>query len=306
VGVVTLQICAKKLRGGGDDGVGANNDESMDTNDEFMNTDTETKMNSTPSTPERKGQLAESECPPAPLRLRRALSSATDSDTSPETCCNAVPRVLIPTVADHKGLGILAGDFIKPDPGLTLRERETYILDELHRWLDGRIQVHAREAGVACTREELEGAVMTGMWPAARLCLLVEELGGDRADGSRQVPEELYHAAAVFAEGVCQAYLVEGVEPDCAAEELAVGFVTVDRLPDGRTILDCWNAPSVFEPLRNATPLREEGLEDRIERALSFWEIPLKLEMPLWVWVALTLWVLLYAWLVAVVVSVRS
>jgi hypothetical protein len=270
-------------------------------NDESITETNETKMNSTPSTPERVGQLGESECPPAPLRLRRAMSSATDSDTSPAACCDTVPRVLIPTVADHKGLGILAGDFIKPDPGLTRSERKTYILNELHRWLDGRIQVHAREAGVACTLEEMEGAVMTGMWPAARLCLLVEALGDG---GRRQVPEELYHAAAVYAEGVCQAYLVEGVEPDCAAEELAVGFVTVDRLPDGRTILDCWNAPSTFEPLRNAEPLQqEEGLEDRIERALSFWDIPLKLEMPLWVWVALTLWVLLYAWLVAVVVG---
>jgi hypothetical protein len=270
-----------------------------------MNTNDESIMNSTPSTPERKGQLAESECPPAPLRLRRAMSSATDSDISPAECCDTVPRVLIPTVADHKGLGILAGDFIKPDPGLTLRERETYILDELHRWLDGRIQVHAREAGLACsTHEELEGAVMTGLWPAARLHLLVEALGDADGTSSRQVPEELYHAAAVFAEGVCRGYFA-GEEPCGRAEELAVGFVTVDRLPDGRTILDCWNAPSTFEPLRAAAPLREEGLEDRIERALSFWDIPLKLEMPLWVWVALTLWVLLYAWLVAVVVGVR-
>lgn len=264
------------------------NDETM------MNSDT-MPATSTPSTPSpRISQLdAADRCPPAPLRLRRAMSSV-DDESAP--CCDTVPRVLIPSVDDHRGLGILAGDFIKPDPGLTLRERETHILSELNRWLEGRIQVHAREAGLAATRDEIEATLGDGMWPAARLHLLVEELSEGE---TRTPPEELYHAAAVFALGVCERYFAD-VEPHGNAEEIAIGFVTVDQFSNGLTIADYWNAPSTFEPLREAPPL---PLEERIEAAIGFWELPLKVELPLWTWTAGVVWVVLYAWLVAMLVG---
>jgi hypothetical protein len=256
----------------------------------------ETNMSSSaPSTPSpRISQLdAADRCPPAPLRLGRAMSSFEDESGS----CSTVPRVLIPSVDDHKGHGILAGDFIKPDPGLTLRERETHILSELNRWLEGRIQVHARAVGLASyDDDEIRDTVSLGRWPAARLHMLVGDLPHGRE------PELVYHEKALWAAIVCMKYLLNGEAPADSAEELAIGFVTEDQLGDGSTIADYWDAPSTFEPLREAQPL---SLEERIEGALGFWDIPLKLELPIWVWTALTLWVVLYAWLVAMLVSSR-
>jgi hypothetical protein len=83
-------------------------------------------------------------------------------------------------------------------------------------------------------------------------------------------------------------------------EQVAIGFVTTDELPDGRTIQDLWDAPSVFEPLRAATPL---SLDERIDEALSMWETPIKVEAPLWVWSIAVAWFLIYAWLVAALVD---
>jgi hypothetical protein len=243
--------------------------------------------------------------PAAPLRVRRAESFTgdEDTDTSPDAACRClghrmgtVARVLIPSVDDHKGKGILAGDFIKSDPSATLHERHTYILTELHRWLTGRIEVHAREVGLVDT-DQVE--IADGMWPAARLHMIVQARTMAVED-SRVAPELIYHDAATWAASICMQYLIEGVEPDNSVSDMAVGFVRDDRLPDGRTIAELWDEPSVFEPLRTAVPL---SLDDRIDAALEFWDIPLKLELPIWVWVVIILWMVLYAWIVAYLVS---
>jgi hypothetical protein len=277
-----------------------------------MFTDTPNTMNcdspiddTMPATPPRQER---SYTPPgAPLRLRRAMSSTDEDDlSSPESqtdvkgeCCagGGVPRVLIPTVDDHRDLGILAGDFIKPDPGLTMRERQTHILSELRHWLSGRIQVHARDVEL-CDYDQLtlRESVDAGRWPAARLAALVA--GG--VGSFRRDPAERYHEAAMWAANVCARYLLDSVEPADTMEQMAIGFVTTDELPDGRTIQDLWDAPSVFEPLRSAEPL---SLDERIDEALSMWETPIKVEAPLWVWSIAVAWFLIYAWLVAALVD---
>jgi hypothetical protein len=190
--------------------------------------------------------------------------------------------------------GILAGDFIKPDPDLTMRERQKYILAELRHWLSGRIQRDARDTEMA--QYDTTESIESGRWPAARLAALVDGgIGSFRRD-----PAERYHEAAMWAVNVCARYLMDGTESADSMEQLAVGFVTVDELPDGRTIEDLWNAPSVFEPLREAEPL---SLDDQIDEALSVWQTPIKIEAPLWTWTVVAAWFLAYAWLVAALVG---
>jgi hypothetical protein len=274
-----------------------------------MFTDTPNTMNcdspiddTMPATPPRQER---SYTPPgAPLRLRRAVTAFDDDDlSSPDgPCCSegvqSGPRVLIPTVDDHRDQGILAGDFIKPDPGLTMRERQTHVLSELRHWLSGRIQVHARDVEL-CDYDQLtlKDSVDAGRWPAARLAALVA--GG--VGTFRRDPAERYHEAAMWAANVCARYLLDSVEPADTMEQMAIGFVTTDELPDGRTIQDLWDAPSVFEPLREAGPL---SLDDRIDNALDgIWQTSVKIEAPVWVWSIAVLWFLIYAWLVAALVD---
>ena len=248
--------------------------------------------------------------PSAPLRVRRADSlveddSASFSNASPsdEACrCfgNRINLVLIPSVDDHKGKGILAGDFIKPDPSATMAERQTHILSELHNWLSGCIQVHARDLDIV-DGDQVETADMVddGMWPAARLHMIVKARRSEDEEG-RVAAEIVYNDAATWATNICMQFLINGVETSDSMIDTAIGFVTTDKLPDGSTIVDHWDSPSVFEPLRVAEPL---SLDDRIDRALEFWDIPLKLEFPIWVWTAISFWIVLYAWIVAYLVS---
>jgi hypothetical protein len=243
--------------------------------------------------------------PAAPLRVRRAdsLVGDDDTDTSPDADCNCfghrIGRVLIPSIDYHKGKGILAGDFIKPDPTATMTERQTHILTELHRWLSGRIQVHARDVwSDSMGQDEIMEMIDAGMWPAARLHMIVR--ARTTATDDRTAPELVYHETATWAASICMQYLIDGVEADNSVVDMAIGFVTTDKLPDGSTILEHWDAPSVFEPLREAGPL---SLDDRIDAAIGIWETQIKIEAPVWVWSIAVVWFLIYAWLVAALVD---
>lgn len=168
--------------------------------------------------------------------------------------------VVVPTLDDHKGRGILAGDFIKPDPVMTRQETRRYVVAELRRFLtESAIASHAREiAGTVVEPAEVAPLVAAGRWPAARLYLVLAGLEA-MPHGLVALPrdyEERFHAAARWAADVCEDYL-HGYEAVIPAARMAVGFVTDDLLPGGQTIASFWNH-SPFEALRNAPPLPDD------------------------------------------------
>jgi hypothetical protein len=114
-----------------------------------------------------------------------------------------------------------------------------------------------------------------------------------------------------WAADVC-ARVLRGTEPTGALETLAAGFVTVDRLPCGRTIVSWWNT-SPFEPLRAAAALTEGdesgdgvgvggplGLDDRLDEitdvVVDFFRGSVVVRIP--VWVAAVAWIV-QLWVVA-------
>jgi hypothetical protein len=153
-----------------------------------------------------------------------------------------------------RGRGILPGDFIKPDPALTQRETRTYILEELQRWLTGRICEDAKDVGGDFSADDLVPYLEAGTWPAGRLYSVLQLL---EKDASYILPpaDEMdhFHFVGQWAVSVCSDYL-SGYEPGIPAAVLATGFVTDDRLPCGRTIESFWNH-SPFKRLREAPPL---------------------------------------------------
>lgn len=161
---------------------------------------------------------------------------------------------------DHYDLGILAGDFIKPDPIMTRRETQTYLLDEIHHWLTGRICEHAAEIHKAYEDGHRVDLVsyLSGVWPAARLYVLfrlLEKQHPQMKDG------DPFRFVGEWAAKVCTGYLQGDIDEDDPTAMLAVGFVAADELPCGRTIESFWNH-SPFEALRNAPPLTDEEDED--------------------------------------------
>jgi hypothetical protein len=251
-------------------------------------------------TPNRDRSSSPMVCPGAPRR-RRQLSATGGSEMD-------LPRILIPTLDTHRNRGILAGDFIKPDPSLSKPERRTHILHELQNWLVNsmRIQTHAREVEYNCL-SNLEDEVTLGLWSAARLCLIAARGNFDRIHDS----QEKYHSAATWAYWVCYNYLTEGTPSANDQEELALGFVTTDRFADGTTIEDLWNW-SPTHPLRNAPPLPDSDadMEDEdeeyidIEDSVCFHRV--RVEAPAWMWLAALLTVTFYLWLVAYLVGAAS
>lgn len=202
-----------------------------------------------PTTPARQVVAAPAVCPLAPGRAaNRKISESAGSD--------GIPTLVIPDVSDHKGAGILPGDFIKPDPLMTQQETRRYILAELERFLTGRVQRHALQIDAVTPAglltEEMETLVSAGRWPAGRLYTLyaaTAEAAGDM-NRKRVDPEiQMDYVARVALES-CVKYL-HGARDGSAR---ATGFVTTDLLPNGRTIASYWNH-SPFEGLRKAAPL---------------------------------------------------
>ncbi len=195
---------------------------------------------------------------------------SVDSIEEGEVRERPAPTVAIPTLDDHRGRGILAGDFIKPDPAMTRQETRRYVVAEMRRWLtESPIAAHAREiCGVIAEPAEVAPLVAAGRWPAARLYLVLAALEA-MPRGTVELPrdyEERFDAAARWAADVCEDYL-HGYEAVIPAARMAVGFVTDDLLPGGQTIASYWNY-SPFEALRAAPPLSdppEEGAESAQE-----------------------------------------
>jgi len=192
-------------------------------------------------TPPRSKRV--SECPTAPVRKRKMT-----------------------VLSDHADLGILPGDFVKPDPALTQRETRVYLLKELHRWLTGRICEHAgdiREVYENGQRVDLVSYI-SGSWPAARMYILFRLLES-RASSYPWIKEEKpFRAIGEWATTVCMKYLQGEIDTSDSTAMLVVGFVAHDTLPCGRTIESFWNH-SPFDVLRNAPPLTDEEDEDEDE-----------------------------------------
>jgi hypothetical protein len=171
----------------------------------------------------------------------------------------------MPTLADHRGRGILAGDWIKPDPVGTRQETRRYVVAETYRWLTGRLCVDAAAVGleIADAREVL-AEVAAGSWPAARLHLILWAMSAGREHRLPVEPAERYVYAGRWAAQVCERYLREERAPRGALETMAVEFVVRDRLPGGGVIADFWNY-SPFERLRNAPPLPEDDPPEEAE-----------------------------------------
>lgn len=264
----------------------------------------------------------EPECPGAPARPPRPAP------------------LLMPQLSDHQGQGILAGDYIKPDPVMTRQETRRYVVAELERWLTGRICVHAKEISVAFdgAPEQVALSVAEGRWPAARLWLVLKGLENTTAPvGLPADPEERFHWVGRWATAVCVDHL-HGYEAKIPAAQMAVGFVTTDILPCGRTIDSFWNY-SPFDALRAAPPLPDHepadalraapplpdtdadvdadadntetnapevvapGIDDRLDQlTLDVWKaLQLRVEIPLWAPLAFLGGFTAYLWLIVAV-----
>jgi hypothetical protein len=160
-------------------------------------------------------------------------------------------------------MGILAGDFYKPDPAFTQRETRVYILHELQRWLTGRLCEDAKTVGDADIGTHMED----GTWPAARLNKVLRLL---EKDNSYILPPndkmDKFQFVGQWAVSVCTDYLM-GYNPGIPAAILATGFVADDTLPCGRTIQSFWNH-TPFDPLREAAPLNE-GVDEGQDEDLN-------------------------------------
>jgi hypothetical protein len=202
------------------------------------------------TTPERP-EIVEPVCPPAPSRRLR-LESCEDAGLTPLSLSRDA------ALASHRGRGILAGDFIKPDPLLTRSETRTYLLTELERWLTGRIGNHASQVAMEFHEPaELSEYLTAGTWPAARLSVILHMLEEEAKLPLPRDYETRFHFVGAWAASVCSDYL-HGYEPCTPAAVEATGFVKTDRLPSGRVIESFWNH-SPFEALRNAPPLSDEA-----------------------------------------------
>jgi hypothetical protein len=170
------------------------------------------------------------------------------------------PAIDCDTLAMHRNRGILAGDFIKPDPALTRQECRKYLLTELERWLTGRICGHAKEIEAFYPDvADLTASVEAGTWPAARLYTVLHLL---ERSNTLVLPADYYerfHFAAEWCIDVCADHLkMPSAEAVDSATAAALGFVTTDKLVGGHVIESFWDH-SPFDALRKAAPLIWEG-----------------------------------------------
>lgn len=260
-------------------------------------------------------------------------NSDNENDRSTDST-SSLPPLRVPTVADHIGHGIRPGDFIKPDPHDARATQRRHITDELHTWLTERIFGAARLAShTDMTQDEIRAAMEEGRgWPGGRLWLLLQTLDADEIPlpGEPADTCDRLRLTGEWAAAVCENWLKYGENPEWTAERLALGFVTEDRLLDGRTIADLWPSPSDLDALRDAPPLPEsDGDADAEDTPTSpspllqmrvhvtnttgstgnpkFMDTAVTVTtticLPAWVWVALFLTVVFYFWVVAFMVG---
>jgi len=258
------------------------------------------------------------------------MTGITDGADTPDSLPPLLPPLRLPTVSDHIGAGIRSGEFIKPDPHDARATQRRHILTELRTWLTGRLYGSARLAShTDMTETEIRAAMAEGRgWPGGRLWLLLQTLTdmGRRLPGSPADTGDRLRLAGDWAADVCERYLRDGERPIWTEHQLALGFVTEDRLPDGRTIADLWPRPEDLDALRNAPPLAdtedEAVYEPSLENTLRTMDhhldelnarfsqfmtgnvaLDFKVRMPGWAWTALFLTIVGYFWVVAFLLS---
>lgn len=180
----------------------------------------------------------------------------------------------------------------------TQREFRAALLPAIRAWLTEELPRQAKAAMLHWHAPLLERATPTlcgwdvpgsssdaeinrGAWPGARLYQLADET---QKAGIQWpwVPADYYdrfNACAMWAADVCEKFLT-GSDFVYAPAAAALDFLRVDRLEDGRTLLDLWNWPSQqgcevltphgeggsrFGPLRDAPPLPEDESESESE-----------------------------------------
>jgi hypothetical protein len=265
---------------------------------------------------------------------RAGLPEETDSDESLPPLVRP-PPLRMPTVRDHIGVGIRPGEFIKPDPHDARATQRRHILTELRTCLTARLCGAARLAShTDMTESEIRAAMAEGRgWPGGRLWLLLQKMdeGGIPLPGPPADTADRLRLAGSWAATFCERWLRGETLPSATETmyDLALGFVTEDRLTDGRTIADLWPEPADLDALRNAPPLPDEesdaedseveevpaapllGLNrgtdaylDEINSRLGQFltgdaVLEFKVRMPGWAWTTLILTVVGYFWLVA-------
>lgn len=252
----------------------------------------------------------------------------TDNDNDNDTSTDSLPPLRIPTAADHIGHGIRPGDFIKPDPHDARATQRRHIIAELHSWLTGRLYGAARLAShTDMTPDEIREAMSEGRgWPGGRLWLLLQTLDADEIPlpGEPADTGDRLRLTGEWAAAICENWLKYGENPEWTAERLALGFVTEDRLTDGRTIAELWPSPSDLDALRDAPPLPDSDTDTDADITTSpllqmrvhvtnttgnpkFMDTTVTVTtticLPAWVWVALFLTVVFYFWVVAFMVG---
>lgn len=185
------------------------------------------------------------------------------------------------------------------------------LLAEFFRVLNGTIQAAAYELAI-CGVKPVPSQYETGQWPVGRLIALANAMGGED-EGDAAAMRLQIHNAANKAMQVCEAALVHGDGPTDSAEEMALGFIEQDRLPNGKTVMDCWVAKqrqtdhlvTQTNPLRFAPPLPESdvpygGIDGDIDQFLM---MPIGGAAPVWIWMVGLTVICAYLWVVALLVT---
>lgn len=245
-----------------------------------------------------------------------------------------------------RGQGIVG--FSEPSKeGKTQREFRAALLPAIRAWLTESLPRQAREAALDWDIDTLAGKtdIVRGVWPGARLYHLTEATDGSRF-GSHSTAgirwpwapadySDRYYACALWAADVCEKFLTGSGRVDEDQERMALRFLTVDTLPDGRTLMDLWNW-SRFGPLAAAPPLpddeddlaapaavnprqrddedddAEEESEDEDDGA-GLLGVDLEVVLakhytvsfPGWLWAGLAGWLLTYLWMVGFLIGRR-
>jgi hypothetical protein len=204
-----------------------------------------------PKTP-TKSRSQSPVCPGAPVRPHRQLTLDEADIVRP-------PSLVIPSVADHRGKGILPDYFIKPEPAMPLWEKRKYILSEMERWFTSPLfHQHVKDAAILDEAGQL-GDVTN--WPAGIVYTHHKKLAWDNNYAETCV--EVYERCAAYLSkgGYLPSYLTRFLSNGGQLPSYLTLLLDLCTLSDGKTILEYWET-SDLDGLRDAPPLPENDSSD--------------------------------------------